>query len=102
MPVSPYVVPARDRTEYPEVRVSALSLTQRGVGQPLTISYQIDRYRVTEQGAEDAPAGSTASGTVQKGLSTLVSDPELVKAIEVITSRCVVEAVAAGLLTPKE
>jgi len=102
MPVAPYVVPARPETSYPEVRVSAIQITQRGVGSPLVISYQIDRYRVADGVPEDAPAGSQLSGNVQKGLATVLADPELAAAIQTVTAFCVGEAVAAGLLTASE
>lgn len=99
MSVAPFVVPASDRAEYPEVRVSALSITQPGVGLPLVVSFQIDRYRVVNGVADDAPAASRVSGTVQKGLAAVLADPALAQAIETVTGFCVTEAVAAGLLT---
>lgn len=101
MSIAPLVIPARPETTYDQLRVSGLSITQRGVGQPLVISYQIDRYRVVNGVPEDAPAG-TVSGNVQKGMAAMLASPEMAQAIVTINEWAVAEAVAAGLLTVTE
>jgi hypothetical protein len=98
MSVTPYTVPARDRTEYPETRVSVLSVTQVHTGGPLVVSYQIDRYRLVDGVPEDAPGGRV-SGNVQIGMAAAMQDPQLASALLAINTFAVTEAVKAGLLS---
>lgn len=97
--IAPLIVPARDRTEYPHTRVSALSVTQRTVGGPLVISYQIERYAVIAGVPVDAPTGTGVGGNLQVGLASLASNKALAAALVAVNEFAVVKAIEAGLLT---
>ena len=99
MPVDPYIVPARPETQYPETRVSVLSVTQQSTGGPLVVSYQIDRYRIVGGIPEDAPVGGRVSGNVTMALSVALQNQSLAAALLAINQFAVAEAIRVGLLT---
>lgn len=99
MPIAPLIIPARPQTEYPYTRVAALSVTQRTVGGPLVISYQIERYAVIDGVPVDAPAGTGVGGNLQIGLAAVAGNESLAAALVAVNEFAVAKAVEAGLLT---
>ncbi len=97
MSVKPYIVPARSETQYPETRVSVLSVTQVSAGGPLVISYQIDRYRLVNGLPDDAPGGRV-SGNIQIGMAAVAENQALAAALIAVNQFAVEQAVLAGLL----
>jgi hypothetical protein len=99
MSLKPYIVPATSEVQYPDVRVSAFSLTQQRAGAPLVISYEFVRCRTVNGVVEDAPnRGGGGSSNTQIGLAAVGADPDLPQAIATIHARVIAHAVAAGLL----
>ena len=59
----------------------------------MDVGYRLDRYRVTEAGAEDAPEAAADSAVVRYTVADLQGDAELAQVVAVLTARAEADAV---------
>ena len=95
MGIKPIVVEARDKVVFDHIRVANLSISQAGVGKPVVASYQLEFHN---DKLEDAPRGTGVGGSLQMGVESIRSNPQLAMAVQAISEFAVQEAIKAGLL----
>lgn len=104
MPFVPVIVPAREETQFEDVRFTAISFSQAQSGGPVTI--QVQCQRCTRDPSDpsktiDAPPG-TPNGSfglsVQYGIQTIYGTPDMLQLLQLLYKIGLAEAVKQGHL----
>lgn len=104
MPFVPLIVPAKPETQFEDVRFTAISISQSQAGGPVTIQVQCQRCtRDPDDQTKtiDAPPGTQGGSfglSVQYGIQTIYSTPDMLNLLQLLYKIGLEEAVKQGHL----